>query len=615
MVTAVLATAFAWLLSRQMTEQALEQAVRNTATMAALGVHDVSPADFSPTNPQVSALWSERLRFLSHSLDIARVKMWSLDGTVIYSDAQFIIGRKFEISDELAEASLGDVTREINFSPKEENISELQYKALLEVYYPVKLNNRVVGVLELYRDFAPIQARINSIRQLVWGGSLLVFSLLFLTLFSLVRRASRQLHFMAYHDPLTGLLNRRYLREFAPKALTKAYRSGKQTALLYIDLDRFKEFNDTLGHQSGDELLKRVAVRFGQAVREPDTLCRLGGDEFALLLEEVDAVAVLEVAQRLIEGLKMPFEISGHRAHLEASIGIALYPADGLALDELMRAADVAMYQAKANGKGVVFYQANLDQFTLERLELLSALREAIQNDGFTLHYQPIVNFSASPVARCEALVRWNRAGEMVMPGKFIPLAEETGLIADLDRLVIRKATQEAAQHGFYVSVNLSARSLSEPYLASWLQQTLQSSRLEPAKLWLEITETTLMKDRERALATLKDLRELGVQIALDDFGTGYSSLAYLKHLPVDVLKMDRTFVAGIGKDARDEDLIRSVIALAKGLKLQMLAEGIETNEQLEWLRTAGCDLGQGYGIGRPAPLEKLNIAATEGSR
>jgi len=605
-VTASLAMAFAWVLSQRITEQALDQAVQNSAEVAVLGTYNAQAEDFRQSSAS-TALWSSRLGIIERGLNIIRIKVWSPEGNIVYSDNQQLIGRNFAVSAELTQALRGRVARDISNAQLEENIAERGYKQLLEVYYPVVVGGRVVGVFELYRDFAPIRAHIDTIRQLVWFGALAVFSLLFLALFSLLRAASRQLHFMAYHDSLTGLANRSFLREITPKVLSRAHRSGNEAALLYIDLDRFKEINDSLGHAHGDELLKRVAQRFQGVIRESDTLCRLGGDEFAVLLEEVSSLSAAEVAWRLLQVLKTSFEIAEQRIHLEASIGIALYPRDGLCLDELMRTADVAMYRAKADNTALAHYQANQDHYTLERLGMLSALREAIQNDELMLYYQPILDLEFCQPNRYEALVRWQRNGEMMMPAKFIPLAEETGLICELDRFVLRRAAQEAAFHGFSVSVNLSARSLNDPRLVEWVKQILSDAQLEPQRLWLEITETTLLKDRERGLRVIEALRKLGIHTALDDFGTGYSSLAYLKHLPVDILKIDRSFVAGIGKDSRDEEMIRSVIALAHGLGLRMLAEGVETKEQLEWLRGAGCDLAQGYGIARPTPLEKLS--------
>ena len=425
-----------------------------------------------------------------------------------------------------------------------------------------------------------------------------------------------QIEHLAYHDALTGLPNRRMLTERAEWLLALALREQSQAALGYLDVDGFKEINDSLGHAAGDELLRQVAERMQAVVRSTDTLVRLGGDEFALLLPNVDEEGALEAAGRMLGALEAPFWIAGQNVYLTASLGLALFPRDGKNLDELMRSADVAMYQAKQNRTRIAFHQAELNPYTRERLGLITDLRQALsapQTGGsadphgqFRLHYQPILKLKSGRFGCYEALIRWQHPHQgLIGPSQFVPLAETAGMIRDLDRWALAAAIQDSKQMNRAVSVNLSAKTLSEAGLAQTILGLLAHHSLRPSQLWLEVTETALMEKQGQSAANLETLARAGVRIALDDFGTGYSSLAYLKHLPVQVLKIDRSFVGGIGKHA-DEEIALSILRLADSLGLATLAEGVETPEQLEWLRQAGCDYAQGYHIQRPVPREEL---------
>ncbi|WP_119316429.1 EAL domain-containing protein, partial [Calidithermus terrae] len=411
-----------------------------------------------------------------------------------------------------------------------------------------------------------------------------------------------QVERLAYYDPLTALPNRFLLQERAEQALARARRSQQAVTLAYLDLDRFKEINDTLGHKVGDELLRLVADRIRNLSREADTQARLGGDEFALLLCDTDSRGASQVASRLLEALKQPFVVGGETVHVGASIGLAVYPRDGETLDALTRAADIAMYQAKAEGGGFRFYNPAQNRYTRQRLSTLQGLRRALGQGELLLHYQPVLDLRTQTLRRMEALVRWQDPERgMIPPSEFVPLAEETGIIQELDLFVLEQALREAQSHGLEFSLNLSARNFHDPHFVELAAHLLQQHPLGRGRLWLEITETALMLEREKAIHNLQALRNLGARIALDDFGMGYSSLAYLKHLPVDMLKLDKQFVAGIG-NARDEAILHSVIALGHGLGLEVLAEGVETPRQLAWLQSAGCDLAQGYYIGMPSP-------------
>lgn len=418
-----------------------------------------------------------------------------------------------------------------------------------------------------------------------------------------------QVERLAYYDPLTALPNRFLLQERAEQALARARRSQAPITLAYLDLDRFKEINDTLGHKVGDELLRLVADRIRGLSREADTQARLGGDEFALLLCDTDEHGAVQVVSRLLEALKQPFVVGGETVHVRASIGLAAYPRDGENLDALTRAADVAMYQAKAEGGGFRFYNPAQNRYTRQRLSTLQGLRRALGQGELVLHYQPVLDLKTQALRRMEALVRWQDPERgMIPPHEFVPLAEESGIIQELDLFVLEQALREAHTHGLEFSLNLSARNFHDPHFVDLAAGLLQQYPLGRGRLWLEITETALMLEREKAIYNLQALRNLGARIALDDFGMGYSSLAYLKHLPVDLLKLDKQFVAGIGHP-RDEAILHSMISLGHSLGLEVLAEGVETPPQLAWLRAAGCDMAQGYYIGMPSPSSSGGFA------
>lgn len=600
-VTLLLGGVFGYLLSQRMAQDALQDSARETATLVMGGVGEVSAQDFLP-GQETFRTWQRRLRVIDR-LGGVEVRVWSPQGVLIYPD-------------DPRSAPEGGVAQAL----AGEAVSARASQGRLEVLVPVRVAGQVVGAYQIYRPIAPLEERISRIQAWAWGSSLGVFVLLFLALFALLRVASREIQRTAYYDPLTGLPGRHFLREIAEATMARAHRVGMGMALVILDLDRFQEINDALGAPSGDLLLKKVGERLQADLRAGDMVCRLGGDEFALLVSDVNVGGVAEVAKRILLSFGEPFELPGHRqkVYVQASLGVALYPEDGADLEELMHAADVALRRAKQEDSGFAFYRPDYDHHTQDRLALQAALHQALKEDDLTLHYQSILDLQTGALDRAEALLRWYRVGELVMPGAFIPLAEESGLIGSLDRFVLRRATLEAVRLGLQISVNLSPKSLHAPEVVEWVRQALEESGLEPARLCLEITEvalrgdsraSTLQTEREQAIANLKALRALGVRIALDDFGSGYTWLSCLKHTPVDLLKMAPTFVAGIGKDPRDEEMIRSLIALGHGLGLTVLAEGVEIPEQLAWLREAGCDLAQGYGVARPVPLEILRMA------
>src|SRR5476651_1661441 len=434
------------------------------------------------------------------------------------------------------------------------------------------------------------------------------------------RKASEQrIHRLAYYDALTHLPNRTLFQDRLHTALQQAERHQAWVVLMFLDLDRFKPINDSLGHAAGDRMLKEMATRLLGCVDDDDTVARMGGDEFTLLLQprihrEVALNRAIHVAEQILASLVKPFVLEGREFFVTASIGIALSPQDGNELSQLMKNADTAMYHAKERGKNnFQFYQADMNASALERLELESDLRHALEQDEFVLYYQPQFSGDGKRLTGAEALLRWRhpRRG-LVPPGDFIPVLEELGLVVDVGDWVISEACRQlktwhqAKVRVPKVSVNISARQFSDGQLGNRIANILKETGLPPACLELELTESILMREVSEAMQILDGLKRLGLSIAVDDFGTGYSSLNYLKQFPIDVLKIDRTFVDGLPSGEQDAQIARAIIAMAHSLNLAVIAEGVETHEQLDFLREHGCDEVQGYLFGRPMPANRF---------
>ncbi|MFC6237761.1 putative bifunctional diguanylate cyclase/phosphodiesterase [Longivirga aurantiaca] len=442
----------------------------------------------------------------------------------------------------------------------------------------------------------------------------IMLPLLLVPLFAVYRTAAmaRDSQHQALHDALTNLPNRVYLESRATQALDEARQQQDTVALFLLDLDRFKEVNDTLGHPAGDALLEVVARRLISAVRPIDVVARLGGDEFAVLLTDVEQPTdAIEVAGRVRAALAEPVRLEGVLMDVDVSIGIALSPVHGHDFEQLMRRADVAMYVAKGEGTGIELYDAARDPNSPARLGTVSALREGIEQGQLELHYQPKVSLRDGTVVGVEALVRWQHPERgIVPPDEFIPLAERTGLVHQITAHVLREGLGQARlwwDLGLQVpiAVNVSMRDLHETDLAGLVVAELDRHGLPPDAIVLEVTESVLVLDAGRAVATLRELRELGVSASLDDFGTGYSSLLLLEQLPVDEVKIDRSFVRRLDEEGGDPAMVRSIVDFAHGLGLSVVAEGLETSHAWRLLREFGCDVAQGYRISRPMPSDQ----------
>ncbi|WP_344687081.1 putative bifunctional diguanylate cyclase/phosphodiesterase [Blastococcus jejuensis] len=637
-------------LSTAITERAREQAEWTVLVAVRLGLQPqlspedleqgIDPARLAPVGAAVQGAAADLQRGGAEldDMDPVELKIFNRDGEIVYSDEADLIGRTTE-SDEFEAALRGEVVSGFSHSTTDSDDSEIGDRRLLEVYVPVQFEGSATpdGVAELYLPYAPVAEAVEAdVEKLTWTlviGLTVFYGGLFRFIASAsgkLRRQTAELQVsadrdrhQATHDALTGLPNWELLRDRLEQALVAAGRSDDEVALLLIDLDRFKEINDTLGHTYGDKLLRQVGPRLQSVLREGDTIARLGGDEFAVLLPTVDGESEARlVAERLRESLHRAFDVDGVVLDVEASVGIVLSPWHGTGTEDLLRNADIAMYAAKELKGAAVVFEPEEHATAPNRLTVLGDLRRGLEAEGeLFLHYQPKITLDGERIEGVEALLRWQHPTQgLVPPGDFIPVAEGTGIILRLTERVLQMALAQQrtwldAGHPVPVAVNLSTRCLLDAGLPDMVQRLLTEHRVPASLLRLEVTESAVMGDAARCMDVLQRLHDLGVRLSIDDFGTGYSSMAYLRRLPVDELKIDRSFVLGMCTTAQDAVLVRTAIDLGHNLGLTVVAEGVEGAEHVDALRTLGCDIAQGYHFARPMPAAQLSeLLATVGT-
>ena len=537
------------------------------------------------------------------------VKLYATNGLVTYSTDHRLIG-SWETNRGHIEEALGGTVRG--------DVTKLSGEKTLRTYAPVSVRGGT-GVVALFQDYGPIASAAQSTFIPVAGIFEVVLIILFIALVPILRRVTLRLRRQmeeierrALYDDLTGLPNRTLFRDRIEHMIAAAERDPGSRAVMLLDVDRFREINDALGHETGDRLLQEVAGRLGETVRSSETLARLGGDEFGILLSPGSDEDATALAARIHGVLETPFSLSGFPLEIAVSVGIAAYPEHGDSVDTLLQHADVAMYIAKDGHAGTALYESEQDTSDAARLALAGELRGAIDNEELVVHFQPKADLESGLIVGVEALVRWQHPERgFIPPNEFIPIAEQTGLIKPLSQYVVASALRQcgewrAAGFDLHVAVNLTIPDLLDLELPDRIGELLAETGVRPGQLELEVTETTILADPFRVRQVLNRLNEMGLRLAIDDFGTGYSSLAYLKNLPVHTIKIDRSFVMGMCEDASDATIVRSTIDLGRNLGLGVVAEGIESQEVWDALRADGCTLAQGYFISRPASAEYL---------
>ena len=632
---AVIAVVLAIVLSNKIRSDAINDLV-DEAVGSASGrlLSTITPADLEV--PMTGARYDRFHEFVQQSIvseRTARVKIWAKDGTVIYSNDPAGVGEKFPAKENLLKALDGDTATEIKIPKDVENARERYLGTLMEVYTPIIFpgTSEPQGAFEIYQYYEPTAQRINELRGWVFGSIGGGFLILYGALVSIVGRGWRTINrqrgtlaYLAYHDALTDLPNRRPLKDRLTLALAQARRNEQMLAVMFLDLDQFKVVNDTAGHVEGDKLLQSVSQQLNSVLREGDTVARVGGDEFILLLPKIEQLAdATEIAERVLTAVGRTRVIVGHEFNISISIGITLFPTDGDDAETLLTNADIAMYQAKEQGKNnFQFFTPVMNTRIQNRLALENDLRHGLERGEFVVYYQPQLNISTGQIVGVEALVRWQHPERgLVLPMEFIPVAEETGLIVPLGEWVLHAACaqirswQEAGLPPLRVAVNLSAREFQQGNLIEAVAGVLEETGLAPEFLQLEITEGVSIQDVDFTIKVMGELKEMGVQIAIDDFGTGYSALSYLRRFPIDVVKIDRSFVCDLTIDSTDAEIATTIIVMAHNLGLEVIAEGVETEEQLAFLKQRRCDEMQGYLFSKPVPAEKLEEILVQGKR
>jgi diguanylate cyclase (GGDEF)-like protein len=619
-------------LQAQIVQRTLADAGQSAQLVARMGVQPwLTPADLRDgLSPQSIRALDKQLRARSVS-DLARIKIWSAAGRIVYSDDHTLIGRSLGADDDdLHDALAGKPhpAQLVTPAPHTETAGEVGLGRLVEVYVPLRFSpsGPPAGAFEIYLSYAPIAASISgderTIALLVSLGLALLWGILYRIVASASKRLRRQAEEndrLARYDQLTGLPNRTLFRERLVQALRDERPRGAVVAVLLVDLDAFKQVNDTLGHEAGDAVLREVAGRLRAKLDPGIVLARPGSDEYAILhpraAGEQDALAVAAVAHSALE---TPVTVDGVALNVEASIGIALFPDHAADADTLLQHADMALDRVRSRRGRVEVYSPEHEHLGAERLALLGEVRPAMERGDFTLYFQPQIALRTGRVTGVEALLRWRHPERgMIPPLQFISLIERTALVGPVTLHVIDLALRQSARwrgRGLELgmSVNLSVCNLHDPELPGQIESLLARHSVPAAALTLEVTESAAMADPTTAAGVLGALRELGVGVSIDDFGSGHASIAYLAKLPVGELKIDRSFVTNMTESPRDEAIVRTTIDLARHLELHVVAEGIESPDVCERLTAMGCDTGQGYLISRPAPAEELTPWLTE---
>ncbi len=550
----------------------------------------------------------------------ARIKLWSPEGVVIYSSDPDRVGASFPDNENVRAAMGGEVAVELELPDEAENEAERALGTLMSVYTPLVFpgQRQPRGVLEIYEYFDPVQARLDSLYQKVYLTTGLGFAVLFLSLLGIVwkgwrtiRRQNLRIYRETYFDAATGLPNKRFFLEQTDALLQQTGERLEPFGMLYLDLKGFNRVIGGLGHSAGDELLGEVGRRIKRCLRSRDLVARIQRDEFAILLSKVGSKGEAErVSQRIRESIEAPFTVSGQELFLSVSIGVALFETSQARAEDIMRSADNAMQLARMNGNPRhVIFDEQMHQRVIAEMRLEAELRHAIDHREFVLHYQPLITLGSRRPVGFEALVRWQHPTRgLVSPPDFIPFAEQSGLITQIGQWVLREACSQlcewqqayALDPTLTISVNLSGAEIADPDLLQQVTSLVRTAGINPANLALEVTESQLIEHPDLAADMLQRLKELGVRVYLDDFGTGYSSLSYLQSFPVEMLKIDRSFVSGGNGSGPNREILRAVTLMGHSLGIRVTAEGVETADQLETLTEMGCDFAQGFFIAKP---------------